>query len=66
VPNASAATACAPPIRNKRVTPASSAAAITAGSGRGQTAMISRTPAMRAGTAVISSDEGSGKRPPGT
>ena len=48
------------------VTPASSAAAITAGSGRGQTAMISRTPATRAGTAVISRDEGSGKRPPGT
>jgi hypothetical protein len=38
VPNASAAIAWAPPIRNKRVTPASSAAAMTAGSGRGQTA----------------------------
>ena len=36
VPYASAAIACAPPTRNSRVTPASSAAAITAGSGRGQ------------------------------
>ena len=34
--------ACAPPTRNSRVTPASSAAAMTTGSGRGQTAMISR------------------------
>ena len=66
VPYASAAIAWAPPMRNSRVTPASSAAAITAGSGRGQTAMISPTPATRAGIAVISSDEGSGKRPPGT
>ena len=66
VPYASAAIACAPPTRNSRVTPASSAAAITTGSGRGQTTMISRTPATRAGIAVISSDEGSGKRPPGT
>ena len=66
VPYASAAIACAPPTRKSRVTPASSAAAITTGSGRGQTAMISRTPATRAGMAVISSEEGSGKRPPGT
>ena len=65
MPYASAATACAPPMRNSLVTPASSAAAITAGSGRGHTAMISRTPATRAGTAVIRSEEGSGKRPPG-
>ena len=39
---------------------------MTAGSGRGQTAMMSPTPATRAGIAVIRSDEGSGKRPPGT
>ena len=45
-------------MRNSRVTPASSAAAITAGSGRGQTTMMSRTPATRAGTAVISSERG--------
>ena len=42
------------------------AASITAGDGLGQTAMISRTPAMRAGIAVISSEEGSAYRPPGT
>ncbi len=66
VPYARAATAWAPPTRKSRVTPASSAAAITAGSGRGQTATISRTPATRAGTAVIRSEEGSGNRPPGT
>ena len=52
--------ACAPPRRNSRVTPAAAAAASTTASGRGQTAMISRTPATRAGIAVISSDEGSG------
>ena len=39
---------------------------MTAGSGRGQTAMISPTPAARAGIAVIRSDDGNGKRPPGT
>ena len=66
VPYASAAIACAPPSRNSRETPASSAAAMTTGSGRGQTAMMSRTPAAAAGIAVISSDEGSGYRPPGT
>ena len=66
VPYARAAIAWAPPIRNSRETPASSAAAITAGTGRGQTAMMSATPATRAGMAVISSDEGSGNRPPGT
>ena len=43
---------------------ASRAAAMTTGSGLGHTTTISRTPATRAGTAVISSDEGSGKRPP--
>src|SRR5947207_1926688 len=51
VPYASAAMAWAPPTRMSFVTPASRAAAITTGSGRGQTAMISRTPATRAGTA---------------
>jgi hypothetical protein len=60
VPYASAATACAPPIRNSPVTPASSAANITVGSGRGQTANTSPTPAVTAGIAVISSDDGSG------
>ena len=43
-----------------RVTPAMAAAARVAGSGRGQTTTTSGTPATRAGTAVISSDDGSG------
>src|SRR6187549_858713 len=66
VPYASAAIACAPPSLNSLETPASIAAAITTGSGRGHTATTSRTPAATAGMAVISSDEGSGYRPPGT
>ena len=52
--------ACAPPIRNRRETPASAAAAITTGSGFGHTAMTLATPAALAGIAVISSDDGSG------
>lgn len=51
---------------DSRVAPASSAASITVGSGFGHTAITSRTPAVRAGMAVISNDEGSGYRPPGT
>ena len=42
------------------------AAASTAGSGRGHATITSRTPATRAGIAVIRSDDGSGYRPPGT
>ena len=61
VPYASAATACAPPTLNSRVTPASAAAASTTGAGRGHTAITSGTPAtVRAGMAVMSSDDGSG------
>ena len=60
VPYASAATACAPPIRNSRETPASSPAAQTVGSRLGLAATTSVTPATRAGMAVISSDDGSG------
>jgi len=52
--------ACAPPSRNNRVTPASTAAAATTASIRGQAATMSGTPATCAGTAVISSDDGSG------
>ena len=55
-----AATACAPPTRKKRSTPASSAAAKTAASGRGQATSTSLTPAARAGMAFISSEEGKG------
>lgn len=63
VPYASAATACAPPTRQPSLTPAIRAAASTAGSTRppgpgGVTRTISRTPATRAGTAVISTVEG--------
>ena len=56
----------APTGRLTCLAPASIAAASTAGSGRGQQAMTSPTPATRAGIAVISSDDGSGYRPPGT
>ena len=60
VPYAMAAIACAPPILKSLVTPAARAAAITTGAGRGQATMISRTPAARAGIAVISNEEGRG------
>ena len=60
VPYARAATACAPPTRNTRSTPAIFAAASTTASGLGQTAMTSATPATRAGMAVMSSEDGSG------
>ena len=52
--------ACAPPSRKSRVAPAVAAAAITTGSGRGHMTMMSFTPATRAGTAVISRDDGRG------
>ena len=58
VPNASAATACAPPMTNTRCTPATLAAPASPADGPGVTMTISRTPAMRAGTAVISTDDG--------
>ena len=58
VPNASAATACAPPMAKTRCTPATFAAYSVSAEGPGVTITISRTPAMRAGTAVISTDEG--------
>ena len=61
-----AATAWAPPMRNTRSTPASTAAASTTGSTDGQQAITSGTPATRAGIAVMSTVEGSGYRPPGT
>ena len=60
VPNARAATACAPPTRNSRVTPASRAAASTT-SGvppGGVTITISGTPATTAGTVFIITVEG--------
>src|SRR5690606_2376381 len=70
VPNASAATACAPPIVNTRSTPAMHAAASTIAlrtpSGVGTTITSSRTPATRAGSAFISTDDGYAAFPPGT
>ncbi len=66
VPYARAAIACAPPMRNSRLTPAARAAAITIGAGLGHATITSRTPAARAGMAVINNDEGRGYRPPGT
>ena len=58
--------ACAPPSLNNRETPATRAACRIVASGRGHTATISLTPAVAAGMAVISSDEGYAALPPGT
>ena len=68
VPYASAATACAPPIRKIRVTPESAHAASTASVTPcgGTTAMISCTPATSAGTAFMTTDDGYEALPPGT
>ena len=64
VPYAMAATACAPPMPNTRLTPARSAATSIAGSGRpfapgGVQTITSSTPATRAGMVVISTVEAS-------
>ena len=70
VPQARAATAWAPPMVQIRSTPASRAAASTAGSssprGAGTVITTSPTPATRAGIAFISTDDGYAARPPGT
>ena len=60
VPQASAAIACAPPIRKARVTPASSAAASTASltPPGGVTMTISGTLATTAGTTLMMTVEG--------
>jgi hypothetical protein len=62
VPNASAPTACAPPTRMMRSTPAMAAAASTdafkAPSGVGVTMTSSGTPATFAATALMSTDDG--------
>ena len=63
VPNAMAAMAWAPPMRNMRSTPAMSAATSTAGAGIwsplvGVQTMTSSTPATLAGMAVISTVDG--------
>ena len=61
-----AAAAWTGPSTKTRSTPASSAAARTAGAGSGVQSTISSTPATRAATAAIRTDEGYGARPPGT
>ena len=68
VPNASAPTACAPPIRKIRVTPdrAHAARTVSVTPLGGTTATISRTPATIAGTAFITTDDGYEAFPPGT
>jgi hypothetical protein len=66
VPYASAAMACAPPSLSTRVAPASMAAQQIAGVIAGQTTVIWRTPAVRAGTTVMIRLETSGNLPPGT
>ena len=71
VPYASAAIACAPPTRYSSSTPASAAAARTVSSTvpsarGGEHTTTSGTPATRAGIAVMSTDDASGARPPGT
>ena len=50
--------ACAPPIENTRSTPAMAAAARVSGDGPGVVITISRTPATRAGIAVMNTDDG--------
>ena len=57
--------ACAPPMRSSRVTPASSAAAMTVASGLRTDRDDLPHAGDGAGIADISSDEGSGKRPAG-
>jgi hypothetical protein len=59
-PKASAATACAPPTQSSASAPASKAAAIVMGSGRGLATQTVATPATRAVTAVMSTLLGSG------
>ena len=62
VPYANAATACAPPIVNTLLTPATAAAANTSWfnspPGVGTTIMISCTPATCAGMAFINTEDG--------
>ena len=71
VPNASAATACAPPTLKTRPTPATLAAARMAGltlpsAEGGVTITISPQPASTAGMQFISTDDGYAAVPPGT
>ena len=66
VPYASAATAWAPPTAYTSSTPSSRATTRIASDGLGVTTAMRRTPATSAGTAVITSEDGSGKRPLGT
>jgi hypothetical protein len=68
VPKAIAATACAPPMRKIRLTPARCAAArrMEPSAPRGEVMMISSTPATLAGIAFMSTVDGYSALPPGT
>ena len=55
----------APPTRSRASAPASAAAASVIAEGCGEATQTFCTPAARAVTTVISTDEGSGYRPPG-
>ena len=59
-PYASAAIACAPPMQSSASAPATYAAASVTGDGRGEATMTRCTPAARAVTAVMITDDGSG------
>src|SRR5690606_41694940 len=59
-PKARAAMAWAPPIASKPSAPATHAAAMVTAVGRGDATQTLSTPATRAGTTVISTDEGRG------
>ena len=64
-PYASVAIACAPPIGRSTSASATYAAAIVIADGRGEATTTREQPATRAVMPVISTDEGSGYRPPG-
>ena len=64
-PYAIAATAWAPPAASKLFAPAAAAAANVSREGSGDATQTSLTPAARAVTAVMRTEDGRGKRPPG-
>ncbi len=64
-PYAKAETACAPPTARNSSAPAIAAAASMASLALGLATTTRSHPAARAAIAVISTDEGSGYRPPG-
>src|SRR5260370_34740471 len=65
VPNAKAAMACAPPMRNRRGMFRNRQVARISGLGCGDATQMVWTPATWAGITVINSVDGSGERPAG-